>query len=152
MAKSGSIDEIPANLRIQHYRTLRTIAADFAAPVGIERSVVAFIGPTGTGKSRRAWEEAGLAAYPKDPRTKFWDGYRDQKHVVIDEFRGAIDIAHLLRWFDRYPVLVEIKGSATCLVAEKIWITSNLPMELWFPGIDLATYDALARRVQVIQF
>jgi len=62
---------------------IRTIAADFAEPAGMERTVVVFCGRTGTGKSRRAWEEAGLGAYPKDPRTKFWDGYRDQSHVVI---------------------------------------------------------------------
>ena len=152
MAREGRILDIPADVRIQHYRTLRTITADFAKPIGMERSCYVFCGKTGTGKSRRAWLEAGVDAYPKDPRTKFWDGYRDQKHVVIDEFRGAIDISHILRWLDRYPVLVEIKGSATSLVAEKIWITSNLHPRDWFKDLDSETQDALLRRLQITIF
>jgi hypothetical protein len=112
--------------------------------------VVVYWGPTGTGKSRRSWDEAGLDAYPKDPRTKFWDGYRGHKHVVMDEFRGAIDIGHILRWFDRYPTIVEVKGSSTVLKAEKIWITSNLnPLE-WYKELDEATYLALYRRIKIV--
>jgi len=108
-----------------------------------------FWGPTGTGKSRRAWDEATLDAYPKDPRTKFWDGYNGQRNVVIDEFRGGIDISHLLRWLDRYPVNVEIKGSSVCLKAEEMWITSNLSPESWYPELDIDTKAALARRMTV---
>ena len=80
----------------------------------------------GTGKSRRAWSEATLSAYCKDPRTKFWCGYTTQSNVVLDEFRGGIDISHVLRWLDRYPVRVEIKGSSRPLLATTFWITSNL--------------------------
>jgi len=152
LAKTGTIDSIPANLRIQHYRTFRTIKADYAVPVAMVRECFVFCGRTGTGKSRRAWEEAGLSAYPKDPRTKFWDGYRDQEHVVIDEFRGSIDISHVLRWLDRYPCLVEIKGSSTSLVAKKIWITSNVHPENWYPELDYATREALLRRLQITIF
>lgn len=152
LAKAGRIEEIPPDVRIQHYRTLRTIKADFAVPGPMVRQVFVFCGRTETGKSRRAWDEAGLDAYPKDPRTKFWDGYRDQRNVVIDEFRGSIDVSHLLRWFDRYPCLVEIKGSACCLVAEKIWITSNIHPEYWFNDLDRPTLDALLRRLQITVF
>jgi len=112
-----------------------------------------FWGTSGTGKSRRAWEEAGIQAYPKDPRTKFWDGYRGQEHVVLDEFRGDIDIAHILRWFDRYPVIVEVKGAATVLAAKKIWITSNISPDSWYPTLDAETKAALRRRFsQVIHY
>jgi len=151
LARVGDLLAIEASIRIQHYRTLRTIRADYSDPIAFERKVVVYHGPTGTGKSRRAWEEASWSAYPKDPRSKFWDGYRDQKHVVFDEFRGGIDIAHLLRWFDRYPVLVEIKGASTCLVAEKIWITSNLHPRDWYPDLDYVTYQALERRLEIIE-
>lgn len=149
-AVEGDILAIEPSVRIQHYRTLRTIRADYAAPTAFERKVVVYYGPTGTGKSRRAWDEASWTAYPKDPRSKFWDGYRDQANVVIDEFRGGIDISHLLRWFDRYPVIVDIKGSAVCLVAQKIWITSNLHPKDWYPDLDYVTYLALERRLEIV--
>jgi hypothetical protein len=151
-AVDGDLLAIEESIRIQHYRTLRTIRADYAAPTACQRKIYCYFGPTGTGKSRRAWDEAGWTAYPKDPRSKFWDGYRDQKNIVIDEFRGGIDISHVLRWFDRYPVLVEIKGASTCLVAETIWITSNIHPKDWYPDLDYTTYQALERRLEIIEF
>jgi len=93
-----------------------------------------------------------LDAYPKDPRTKFWDGYRDHQHVVIDEFRWGIDIAHMLRWLDKYPVVVEVKGSAVVLKAKVIWITSNMDPRKWYPDLDEETLAALLRRLTIKKF
>lgn len=151
-AQQGDLMAIPAGVRCRNYSTLRKIRSDYAQPVGMERTCHVFVGPTGTGKSRRAWEEAGCTAYPKDPRTKFWDGYRGQEAVVIDEFRGDIDVSHLLRWLDRYPVNVEIKGSSLPLEAKTIYITTNLPVSMWYPSLDSATYDALLRRLNITEF
>lgn len=116
----------------------------------MEKRIVVFHGPTGSGKSRRAWAEAGYDAYSKCPRTKWWTGYQGHANVVIDEFRGGIDIAHILRWFDRYPVSVETKGSTKPLVAKNIWITSNLHPLNWYIDLDKETKDALLRRLEVI--
>jgi len=149
-ACAGQLLAIPADIRIRCYSTLKRIRSEFIQPVAMERSCTVFWGPTGTGKSRRAWEEAGMEGYPKDPRTKFWCGYHGQKHVVVDEFRGGIDIAHLLRWLDRYPVRVEIKGSSYPLLCERIWITSNLHPNQWYPEIDVETVNALMRRLEII--
>lgn len=134
---------------ISYYNQLKRIAADHMEPLAIERTVQVYWGATGSGKSRRAWNEASLLAYPKDPRSKFWDGYRGQEHVVIDEFRGGIDISHVLRWLDRYPVIVEVKGSSVVLKATKIWITSNLHPKDWYPELDEETKQALLRRMNV---
>lgn len=151
-AIEGKLEEVPPDLFVRHYGNLRRIAADYSKPVSIERTIYVYWGQTGVGKSRKAWDEAGLDAYPKDPLSKFWDGYQGQKHVVIDEFRGIINIAHILRWFDRYPVNVEIKGSSTTLRATKIWITSNLHPRDWYVDLDNATMDALLRRLKIIKF
>ena len=118
----------------------------------MERNCHLFFGPTGTGKSRRAWDEAGVHAYPKDPRSKFWDGYQTHEHVVIDEFRGAIAVEHLLRWLDRYPVRVEIKGSSRPLMAHTFWITSNKSIDEWWPDIDYLTLAAIKRRINIVDF
>jgi len=151
-AKRGRLDDIPPDVYCRMYSNLKRIAVDHMAPIGIEREVIVYWGRTGTGKSRRAWDEAGINAYPKDPRSKFWDGYRNQQHVVIDEFRGNIDISHVLRWFDRYPVIVEVKGSSVVLNAKKIWITSNLNPRNWYPDLDEETLAALLRRLTITQF
>ena len=76
LAKDGSIDSIPADVYIRYYRTLRQIAADHDQPLRQEKDVFVYFGGTGTGKSHRAFEEATDLAYVKDPRSKFWCGYR----------------------------------------------------------------------------
>jgi len=149
-ACAGTFDDIPADIFIRHYSSLCRIRADYLQPIAQERSCTVFWGATGTGKSRRAWQEAGISAYSKDPRTKFWCGYSGESSVIIDEFRGSVDIAHLLRWLDRYPCRVEIKGSSYPLMATHYWITSNLPPTMWYPELDTATYRALERRMNII--
>lgn len=125
---------------------------DNMRPVGIAKTVKVFWGPTGTGKSHKAWAEAGLDAYPKAPTTKFWDGYQGQENVVIDEFFGQIEISHMLRWLDRYPVTIETKGSGTVLKATKIWITSNINPRDWYPQASAEQQAALRRRLQIVHW
>lgn len=151
-AIAGNFGNIPSDLLIRYYSSLRRLHYDNLAPIGIERSCRVFWGPTGTGKSKLAWEEGGIHSYVKDPRTKWWCGYKSQEHVIIDEFRGIVDIAHLLRWLDRYPVNVETKGGAMPLAASKFWITSNLHPKDWYPDLDTATYAALERRIEIVHF
>jgi len=165
-AIAGDLLAIPADIYVRYYRycfvnfrSLCSIASDHARPMAIVRETYVFWGSTGTGKSRRAWEEAGLSAYAKDPRSKWWCGYQGQTSVVIgtflltlDEFRGGIDIAHVLRWVDRYPVSVERKGGSVPLLAEKVWITSNLDPRLWYPDLDEDTRLALLRRLNITHF
>jgi len=148
-AKRGRLDSVPPDIVVRHYGNLRRIGMDHLAPVAQERRVICYWGESGTGKSRRAWSEASFDAYPKDPLTKFWDGYTGQENVVIDEFRGGISIGHILRWFDRYPVNIEVKGAAVTLRAKTIWITSNLAPDQWYPDLDQETKQALLRRLEI---
>lgn len=152
-AREGDFNSIPGDVLIRCYGNIKKLRVDSLQPEPIERTVSVYWGRTGAGKSQRAWAEASFEAFPKDPNTKFWDGYTGQCHVVIDEFRGAISISHLLRWLDRYPVIVEVKGSAVALKAQHIWITSNLSPEEWYPDLDSETKAALRRRfTSVIHF
>lgn len=136
----------------RYYNSLCRIASDNAKPLAVERTCYVFWGKTGTGKSLRAWTEAGQDSYGKDPRTKWWCGYKGERTVVLDEFRGDIDVSHILRWLDRYPVTVEVKGGSRPLAADRIWITSNLDPRKWYPEIDQDTLDALLRRLNITHF
>lgn len=82
-AQRGNLMAIPADIRVNSYRTLRAISADFAKPAAMVRTCDVFIGPTGTGKSRKAWEDAGMDAYCKDPNSKFWCGYSGQRGKTL---------------------------------------------------------------------
>lgn len=150
-AQSGDLLAIPPSIRVVSYRTLRTIRSDYSRPEAFVRTATVYFGPTETGKSRRAWDEAGFDAYPKCPRTKFWDGYDDHANVVMDEFRCGIDLAHVLRWLDRYPSNLEIKGSTRPNRIKHFWITSNLHPREWYVEVDSASRAALFRRLKLIQ-
>ena len=152
MAKSNRLEELPPDIYVRCYNQLKRIAMDNLKPLAIIKTVNVFWGRTGTGKSMRAWEEATITAYGKDPRTKWWCGYTGQQNVVIDEFRGDIGIAHMLRWLDRYPVSVETKGGCIPLAASTIWITSNLDPRMWYADLDSDTRDALIRRLNITHY
>lgn len=86
--------------------------------------VIWLYGPTGTGKTKRAFEEAGPDAWISGKNLKWWQGYDAHEHVIVDDFRGDFCTFHeLLRILDRYPYTVEVKGGSRQLLAKKIWIT-----------------------------
>jgi len=109
-------------------------------------------GPPGVGKSRKAHGEMP-EAFIKEPRTKWWSGYMLEKEVIIDDFGpNAIDINHLLRWFDRYKCMVETKGGMIPLVADKWIVTSNFSPEECFTdkdGVPNVQLPALCRRLTI---
>nr|QJI53649.1 MAG: replication-associated protein [Cressdnaviricota sp.] len=74
-------------------------------------------------------------------------------NVILDEFDGQIQIVHLLRWLDKYPCLIETKGSGSALKATHFWITSNKPIRDWYAGANVSGVQlaALERRVEVIE-
>ncbi|ADD62479.1 replication-association protein [Cyclovirus TN18] len=98
---------------------------DFATQVSF------FWGPTGSGKSRRAYEEAKATGEPiyYKPRGEWWDGYCGHANVIIDDFYGWLKYDELLKICDRYPYRVPVKGGYENFVTKRIWITSEKPLE-----------------------
>lgn len=155
-AIAGDLDAIEPALLVRHCSSIMRIHAHFARPAPRDFAFCrVFIGPTGTGKTHRAMEEA-LAfgpVYWKASTTKWWDGYHGEENVIIDEYDGKIGITHLLRWLDKYPCSVEVKGGSTPLKAVRFWITSNNAILQWFEagGASIAQVLALERRVITTQ-
>jgi len=107
-------------------------------------------GVTGAGKSHHVFAELNdKKFYVKSPTTKWWDGYKGEDFVIIDEFRGDIGVSHLLKWLDKYPCTVEIKGGQVPLKATKFYIMSNMDPRDWYKDIDQGTRDALIRRLDI---
>lgn len=150
-AKKNNLEDIPSDIFIRSYSTLNRIGVDFAQPVlRTPQKVIVLWGPSGSGKSHWAFENAGDDYYIKAPLTKWWDGYRGQKTILIDEFRGVIDVSHFLKWVDKYPCAVEKKGSQVYLETTTWYITSNLHPDSWWPTLDDATQQAVKRRITTI--
>nr|WAE42518.1 MAG: replication associated protein [Cressdnaviricota sp.] len=153
LAAAGRVEEIEAGIRINHYRTLNDIATDheplFLRP---EVRTVVFWGPTGTGKSRRAFDLFKTDYYVKNPLTKWWDGYKGESNIIIDEYDGkSINIINMLKWLDCYPCDVEVKGGARRFKALNFIITSNLNPADWYEDALNQHKMALLRRINVIE-
>lgn len=109
-------------------------------------------GPTHTGKSHTAFEEAKLMGpvYHKPAACKWWDGYNGQPCVILEDFRGEIPLAQMLRLCDKYPMQVQTKGGFKKFNSKRIYITSNTDVDDWFnqqqKGYD-ASIAAFKRRI-----
>lgn len=94
-------------------------------------------GPTGTGKSRWAKSYEGYSheqIFIKEP-DPWWDGYVPQQHkvVIFDDFRAWPRCFHpLLRWTDRGPCTVQVKGGTLPLCPEAIIFTTPFCIEAAF--------------------
>ena len=122
-----------------------------------QRRCVLYLGPTDVGKTSRVKAEVigrkQMKLFEKKAKGKWWDGYKDELHVLIDEFTGQIDIDEFKAFTNLGSLQVETKGSSTVLVAEALYFTSNRhPSEWWKRNQDeyhtwsSPDYKAVARR------
>lgn len=98
--------------------------------------VAVYYGDSGAGKTYKASQD-NPEAYWKMPDNKWFDGYNGESTVIIDDFGSGDSVPFsyrmLLRLLDRYPLMVEVKGSSVNFVATKIIMTSNFHPRAWYP-------------------
>lgn len=121
------------------------LALKYAKPREWAPEVFVFWGQTGTGKSRRAFEEA------KDPYVhsggQWFDGYSGESDVIFDDFGGSeFKLTYLLKLIDRYPMRVPVKGGFVNWVPRRVFFTSNYCPKEWFPNAKDEHVRALFRR------
>jgi hypothetical protein len=150
-AKKGLIDDIPADIVIKHYSAIQQIAKDHIKPPPDLDDVTGFwfYGEAGCGKSyfvRQNWPDSFLKNC-----NKWWDGYKQQDSVIIDDFDKAHHVlGHYLKiWGDRYGFTPEVKCSVTTARPKFVVVTSNYhPRDIWD---DNRTLDPILRRYYVVK-
>ena len=111
--------------------------------------VVCLWGATGTGKTRFCYDQVMNSTVWSPGDFQWFDGYKGQEIVIIDDYRGEYPIQLFLKLCDRYPMQVPVKGDFTNWIPKKIYITSNVKPDLWYE-CDGASFDAFKRRFDVI--
>lgn len=87
-------------------------------------SVVLIRGETGTGKTRFASRYAPFRIGGHDLR--WWDGYAQERCILIDEYANDIAITRLLSLLDGFQQRLAIKGGFTYANWTSVFITTNL--------------------------
>mmetsp|Transcript_7216 Transcript_7216/g.21999 ORF Transcript_7216/g.21999 Transcript_7216/m.21999 type:complete len:275 (+) Transcript_7216:133-957(+) len=106
-------------------------------------------GLPGVGKSRAA-SEITRDPYRKMPNTRWWCGYDGERSVIVDEVApDTVCFNDLLRWTDRYPVIVETKGGHEVLKAVEFVFTSNFSPRECYPNVTEIQLLVLLRRLDV---
>lgn len=117
-----------------------------------------FFGSPGTGKTYLAHElcsKYNLSYYVLHPpssrnQSVWFNGYQDQKVLIIDEMNGTwIAWQFLLQLLDNYPLQVQTKGGQVWAGWSLVILTSNAYWENWFQYYDGGMdKSALKRRLK----
>lgn len=160
----GRWEDVPSRIILTHYRTLKCYNLDHKpvpnaldAPCGIW-----LYGPAGVGKSTEARTRArsafpstepGPGFYGKEAAHKWWDGYRDEPSVIIEDVdQSHGHLKHYLKiWADKWPFQAEVKLGSTGWIRPKLVIVTSQYRIGEFSGADASVTNALSRRFQQIQ-
>lgn len=153
-ARIGAFKEIPADIELRCYSAIRAIYAEemqvHQPPMLDDVCGEWHWGVPHSGKSyglRLRYPDAFIKNLNKD-----WDGYTNQKAVIMDELTPSLARAlasYIKLWADRYPFNANVKYSVKFIRPEKILITSNYSIEQCFDEGDV---EAIRRRFKVIHY
>lgn len=109
-----------------------------------------FYGKTGTGKTRTVMEMKDI--YKLDMSNNIWfDGYTNQKNLLIDDFYGWIRFGQLLNILDGYKLRLDKKGSFGWAHWNNVYITSNKHPSNWYNNLTVDQVEALNRRITFLK-
>ena len=151
LQKDGDLRAVPGDVMLKYGSNVLKVSALFPAPRRDGLQVITLIGETGIGKSfqcHQRWPDLYTPYYGNSGL--WWDGYIDQDTVMLEEFRGQIQLQKLLQILDPYPLHLEVKGGCVAARYRRIIITSNCTPENWYKNEDGARdseFRALYRRL-----
>lgn len=134
---------------LKYHKAISNYVLHNEQPRDFETEVRVYWGKTGTGKTRRAFEEFPTAYF--HPGGPWFDGYEGDECVIFDDFGGSeFKLTYLLKLLDRYPMRVPIKGGFVQWKPKTVIITSNHPPLDWYPHAKEEHRNALLRRLHQI--
>jgi hypothetical protein len=135
MTMDDIVDQVP-HVYVRYHKGLEKLfnyRASRQAKIRRRVSVKVYVGPTGTGKTTLATSGEDWYCMPVS-KDLWFDGYRGEKCLVIDDFEGGIKYSFLLRILHGHCMQGPVKGSFCWARWTKVIITSNKEVEDWYPN------------------
>ncbi len=120
--------------------------------VPLERPVKVYWlwGKTGTGKTHSAMyaEEHPFVMHGYQLEKGYFDNYKGQKTLIIDEFAHQCKITYLLSLTDKWKLELNVKYGSTFAEWTTVFVTTNISFpEAVYPGANQEHRAALFRRI-----
>ncbi len=154
---NNSIDDIREynpSAYVKYYKAFDRIKNDIESKnIGKyeEIEINVLYGPPGTGKTRYVFDKEkpeNVYKMNKSNNDNIWfDGYKGQKVLLIDDYYGWIKYGKFLEMIDNYRMQLEIKGGICYSNWSKVYITSNANIEDWYKK---GLTEAIRRRINNI--
>lgn len=111
-------------------------------------NVIWIHGSSGSGKTRKVYDDNTDADIFTPTSYKWWEGYDGHQIVLIDDIRPEFCEFHeLLRLLDIYPFRVETKGGSRQVQFHTIYITAPYSPELMWDSRCMEDLTQLTRRI-----
>lgn len=135
-----TVDDIAINAPFYHYQYGRTF--DKIEDITMRKKFrtemtkgIWYYGKTGVGKSHKAFENFSPATHYvlNINDNGWWEGYKQQDTVIINEFRGQIPYGELLDLVDKWPKSVKRRNREPMpFISKTLIITSSMhPAEVY---------------------
>lgn len=151
MTKAGKSDIELAEWDFSVFaRTLKAIDRIRLAnrPLCLEsREIILLFGEPGCGKTKWAYDNSPNLFELPVGKGMWFDGYQNQREVLLDEYEGQFPLDSFLKVVDRWYVrAVPIKGSFVWWNPNKIIMTCNIHPSLWYNSWNGRSVKAVAFR------
>jgi len=113
-----------------------------------------YTGPTHSGKSHAVFKDYDpMTHYVKNLNEDWWDGYKGQETVILNEFRGQIPFSEMLDLIDKWPKTVKWRGKEPVpFLAKQVLVSSIRTPEDVYRNQDHTgePWEQWTRRVNVV--
>lgn len=160
MTRQSTVDEIAIDNPIMFHQYGRTL--QYIEDIALRKKYrtemtkgIWYWGKTGVGKSHKAFEAYSPETCYDVPLNDngWWDGYKQQPTVILNDFRGEIKFNELLKMVDKWPYSVKRRCREPMpFLSNLVIITSACPPEELYTH-SLSENDKMeqfARRFEVI--
>lgn len=149
--EEGKLSEVPLWAQVAFEKRIASLFRLMITPRNKMCELILIIAPSGTGKSKLANHVAPSAIRPivKHDGEVWYEGYIGQKVAIFDNVSSQkiMKYDHLLELVDRYPMVLNVKGSSAPCAIETVIITSVSNYKTWWKYPEIVDFSELERRI-----